>query len=86
MIKMVSSGVESSSAWSPGVIPHPAIVGSSFAAPDEPPGFDEFWEPPTPAEWRRAVRIIGLQVVREILRGDVALRLLRAQGSSEPWH
>jgi len=86
MTKIVLSGVESSSAWSPGIIAPPAIVGKGLMAPYEPSSFDEVWEPPTAAEWRRAVGIVALQVVRELAGGRVALRLPRPHGSNVTWH
>ena len=69
MTNLISSGITSSSAWRPGFIPPPVIVGSSLAALNEPPAFDEEWEAPTPEEWRRVLAILAMQWVREVLHG-----------------
>ena len=61
------------------------LVDASAAAPQEPLGIDEAWAPPTPDEWDRALRILALQVVREIARRCVSLPLLRMLGSSVKW-
>ena len=85
MTKVDSSGFASSSPRNPGEIVHPVVVQASLLASKKPPSFDEMWEPPTPDEWRRAVRILALQALRQIAHG-VDLRLLRAIEPSVTWH
>jgi hypothetical protein len=68
MSQVVPSGFAWSSPRNPEAIPHPVFVQATLNAP---PLFDELWEPPTPAEWRRAIRILALQAVRQVLRGHV---------------
>jgi len=75
MAQVVSSGFASSS---------PRNLEAPFLAQlSEPPLFDELWEPPTPGEWRRALRILALQAVRQILHGRVESRALE---HAVTWH
>jgi hypothetical protein len=78
--------VSSSLPRNSGAAPHPIILQASLAALNEPPLFNEMWEPPTRAEWRRAVRILALQAVRHLLHGGAERRLLRALEPPGAWH
>ena len=46
----------------------PPQVAIEAVASRQPP-FDEIWEPPTPDQWRRAVRAMALQAVRQVMLG-----------------
>ena len=86
MINTISSGFASSSARNPGVIPHPVSVEACLAALNVSSSFDDMWEPPTPDDWRRALRTIALHVVREVFRSGVDRRLLQEIGPLLTWH
>jgi len=74
MTQVVASGIASSSPSHSELISHPIIVKAGLAALNEPPLIDDMWEPPTPAEWRRAVRTLALQAVRQMLHSRLAWR------------
>jgi len=69
-----------SSSKHPRSAPRRNDIHASGTPPQEPLGIDELWEPPTPDEWRRAVQMLALQMVRELAQRGVSLRLLRLLG------
>ena len=85
MTQLVASGFASSSSTHCELISHPICVQAKLAALNEPPLFDDIWEPPTPAEWRRAVRTLALQAVRQMLHSRLDCRLARALEKPLSW-
>lgn len=85
MTQVVPSGFASSLPSHCELISHPICVQAKLAALNEPPPFDDMWEPPTRAEWRRAVRTLALQAVRQILHGRFDRRLARALENPLRW-
>jgi len=60
MYRATCSGRASRSRWAP-----EAIIASLPLLRGDEPG-EALWEPPTPDEWRRAMRIIAMQFVLQI--------------------
>jgi hypothetical protein len=85
MTRIDSLGFASSSSRNSGAIPHPVVIRAGLAAASEPSSFNEVWEPPTPDEWRRALRILALQAVRQMFDGSVDRRLLQTVEPLVTW-
>jgi len=75
MTRVVSLGVASSSPEIVDGFPRAILIPAGLNGPHLP----ESWEPPTPAEWRRAVRLLAWEAVRQMLHGggDGGLRAAR---------
>jgi hypothetical protein len=66
MTQIIPYAFGSSSLGNSQAIPLPAVVEGVAS---RQPLFDEIWEPPTPDQWRRAIRAIAMRTVRQVLLG-----------------
>jgi hypothetical protein len=79
-------GFTSSREQRPEMASYLAVVDLDLAAEGEYRSPDEMWEPPTPEEWRRALRAVVMSATRQIFGGGLCWRQASEVHPSVTWH